>query len=110
MCWCPTSGMLEEDHSNRKSPMDDFLDRVVHCERKLSDTTLPLATRVPQAMQIWSGIRTDPLPGKLQRHIDRRIAAINRVLRRYPIKTIEDYRMISTEDLNALASELRKML
>lgn len=102
--------MQEEDHSNRKSPMDDFIDRVVHCERKLADTSLPLAKRVPEAMQIWGGIRTDPLPPKLQKHIDRRFAAINKVLRRYPIKTVEDYRMISSEDLDALASELRKML
>ena len=35
---------------------------------------------------------------------------MNRVMRRYPIKTVEDYDLISTEDLNALAAELRKML
>ena len=104
------SDMPEENHSKGKVPMDGFLDRVFLCEGKLADTTLPLARRLHEAMKVWGGLEVGRLPAKLEKNINRRFRAMNRVMRRYPIKTVEDYDLISTEDLNALAAELRKML
>jgi len=90
--------------------MQDFIDRVVRCECRLADESIPMWKRVSGGLEIWKGLELGPLPPKLCKHITARIAAINHVLTRYPIKAPEDYRAISPDDLNAIATELRKIL
>ena len=90
--------------------MQDFIDRVMHCELRLTDESIPMWKRVSGGLEIWRGLELGPLPPKLRKHITARITAINAVLTRHPIKAPEDYCTISPDDLNAIAAELRKIL
>ena len=82
----------------------------MHCELRLTDASIPMWKRVSGGLEIWKGLELGPLPPKLCKHITARITAINHVLTRYPIKAPEDYRAISPDDLNAIATELRRIL
>ena len=90
--------------------MQDFIGRVMRCELRLADESLPMWKRVSEALAVWKGLEMGPLPPKLRKHIKARIAAINDILTRYPIKSAEDYSLIPPDDLSAIATELRKIL
>ena len=76
--------------------------------RKLYEETLnlligpndpPLWKRVQLALACYARLPLDPIPPVWRRRIDLTFRRVNGVLAKYPIKTFDDYRLISDEDL-----------
>lgn len=65
--------------------------------------------RIHQALIVWKGFSFSGLPSKLRQEIEERFVAINAIFARYQIKSEEDYRQMSLDDLDAIATELRKV-
>ena len=53
-------------------------------------------------MLCFKGLALDKLPRKLGKRLDRCFGGINNVLSKYPIKTWDDYQLISDADLQEI--------
>lgn len=62
----------------------------------------PLWKRVQQALGCYAGLQLDPIPSVWRRRIDLTFTRVNAILAKYPIKTFDDYQIISNEDLEML--------
>ncbi len=65
----------------------------------LHESRHPHWKRIQNAMYCFKGMPLDHLPPKLDRRLDRAFVGINAVVSRYPIKTWDDFQMISPDDL-----------
>lgn len=76
----------------------------------LHEPQLPHWKRVQNALLCFKGMPADHIPPKLARRIDRVFGGVNTVLARYPIKTWDDYQMISPDDLTKIESLIINLL
>ena len=67
----------------------------------------PLWQRTVDGMLAFKGLRMDQMPPRLLRRVERRFAAINQILDRYPLQTWDDYRQVTQADLRQLQDIIR---
>ena len=70
----------------------------------------PQWKRTRQAIWCFQGLPLDHLPPRLYRRVDLCFGRINHVLAGYTLRTDEDYRQVSTEDLTTIAKLLYDLL
>lgn len=89
--------------------MDDFAERCTRCSSILSDDVLPMWQRIDQALSAWKGLSLSDLSPKVRPKLERHFVAINAIFSRYQIANVEDYQLMSLDDLDGIADELRKL-
>ena len=85
-----------------KKAIDEFASRLDAAMRMFRASDDPLWRRTWDGMSCFAKLPLAHLPRTLQKDIDRRFLRINKITSKYPIKTEEDYRHISVEDLVAI--------
>ena len=90
--------------------LEDFSVRWSKAVSLLCAVHTPQWKRTRQAIWCFQGLRLDHLPRRLYRRVDFCFGRINHVLAGYTLRTDEDYRHVSTEDLNKIAQQLYDLL
>jgi hypothetical protein len=100
--------MTTELSSARKA-LDNFSARLTNTIQHFKATDRPKWQSTQDGMIYFAGPCSDALPRKVERSIDASLVEINRVLEKYPIKTWEDYQMITSEDLDHIQQQFRNL-
>lgn len=79
-----------------------FVDCVFRATECFNAKDLPLWKSTQNGMLCLKGMPMDKLPNKLERRLDRALRKINGILVQYPIKTWDDYQMISETNLQTM--------
>jgi hypothetical protein len=82
----------------------------------LNDQVMPTYEKVHYSLLAFKGMVLSSIPTKTQKSVESVMLKIQQVFNRYPIKTFEDYQLISEEELNeillnisGLCSEILKL-
>ena len=82
----------------------------------LNDQAMPAYEKVHNSLLAFKGMVLSSIPTKTQKSVESVMLKIQQVFNRYPIKTFEDYQLISEEELNeillnisGLCSEILKL-
>lgn len=68
----------------------------------LNDQATPSYKKVENALFAFKGMVLSSLPSKTQKSVESGLLRIQQVFNRYPIRTFEDYQLISEEELNEI--------
>jgi hypothetical protein len=77
----------------------DFAHHLDNAMRAFGDTTAPLWQRTQNGLMAFKGLDMTHLPPRLGEAVDTHFGSVNRILSQYDLKTWDDYKKISNEDL-----------
>jgi len=95
--------------SSTSNAIAAFTARLTKTLQHFEATDRPKWQSTQDGMISFAGPRHDALPRKVERSIDASLVEINRVLEKYPIKTWEDYQMITDKDLDHIQQQFRNL-
>jgi len=70
---------------------------------------IPKKDKVIKCFSVISGIDISSLRSDQENNINKQLIAINRILKQYPIKTFDDYALISDNHLNKLLKNIKQV-
>jgi hypothetical protein len=72
----------------------------------LNDHAMPSYEKVHNSLLALKGMGLSSIPTKTQKSVESVMLKIQQVFNRYPIKTFEDYQLISEEELNEILQNI----
>jgi len=97
------SATISNSYEHTAQAIEDLSIRWGKAVRILWAVNTPQWKRTRQAIWCFQGLPLDHLPRRLYRRVDLCFGRINQVLAGYIIRTEDDYRRVSAEDLNKMA-------
>ena len=76
--------------------------RALKAQIVLDNQTMPVHEKVHNALLAFKGLVLSSIPSNTQKSVEPLLLRIQHVFNRYPIKTFEDYQLISEEELNEI--------
>ena len=76
--------------------------RALRAQMVLNDQDMPSYKKVHHSLFAFKGMVLSSIPMKTQKSVESTMLRNQRVFDRYPIKTFEDYQLISEEELNEI--------
>lgn len=104
-----TVGELQRStHGIVGTSMSEIIEKV-QSARKLAQTgSLPTAERIQAALQSLSGLTLSDLGTIAKKEVEAQMVGINQILATYDIETVEDYRLLSESDAQAILNYIVK--
>ena len=86
--------------------MSDLVQRFQDVKSIVNDESLPKWRRATQALQALSGLELSALPIDVRTTLETSLVAVNQVLARYRLETLEDYEQMKDQDLQEILDNL----
>lgn len=83
-----------KDNREKEFMIVPLLRRIENIQQQLSSHQ-PKKDKIIAALEELSGLELDSLNSSIQNIIKKHLIAINQILRQYPIKTFDNYQLIS---------------
>jgi len=96
--------MKTEKRKKHVRAAEDFAHHLDRALRAFRETDKPLWKRTQNGLIAFKGLDMTHLPPRLDKAVDLRFGALNKILAHYDIKTWDDYQNISDEDLLKMQS------
>jgi hypothetical protein len=100
---------MTTDLAGSNKVLADFLTRLARTLECFKVVDKPKWKSTQDGMLCLKELSPDKLPRKIERRLNECLVGINKVLTKYPIKTWDDYQMISDEDLTSIQQLFRNL-
>jgi hypothetical protein len=83
-------------------PYHEAKQHALKAQAVINNQSMPAHEKVQKSLLAFKGIVLSSIPSKTQKSVESVMLRIQQVFNRYPIKTFEDYQLISQEELNEI--------